>query len=94
VLLLTAPGISTITQAERSDGWHWNLTAPAVRRLLSCGWSHLEIGTYGNVLSAMCSLHRLAAEELTPKEIAVHDPAYPVIIAARAVKIASEVPEA
>ena len=42
--------------------------------------------SYGNVLTAMCELHGLAAEELSPEELDHVDPDFEVIVTVRAVK--------
>jgi hypothetical protein len=85
-LLLTVPGLSQIDRGEWGETWYWSLTASAVRRLLVKGWSDVSVDTYGNVLSAVSFLQGLAATELTSEELATQDPAYQVIVAARAVK--------
>lgn len=86
VLLLTVPGISQIDRGEWGESWYWALTPAAVRRLLAGGWSGLEVESHGNVLSATAFLQGLSAQELTPTELGTKDPAYPVIVTARAVK--------
>lgn len=90
VVLITVPGITQVDQDEWRDTWYWSLTSTALRRLLSRGWSDVTVETHGNVLSAVAFLHGIAAAELTPEEVAVRDEAYPVIVAARAVKAGSE----
>ena len=86
VVLITVPGISQIDRDEWRDTWYWSLTAAALRRLLAQGWTQLSVEAQGNVLSAVAFLHGIATGELTPDEMAVRDEAYPVIVAARAVK--------
>ena len=44
------------------------------------------VETFGNVLSAVCSLEGLAAEELRPEELDYRDRDFEVVVAARAVK--------
>ena len=46
--------------------------------------ANLQIDTYGNVFTAMCNLHGLAASEVTPEELAYRDPNYEIIISVRA----------
>ena len=86
VVLITVPGISQIDRDEWRDTWYWSLTEAALRRLLAQGWAELSVETQGNVLSAVAFLHGIATAELTSDEMAVRDEAYPVIVAARAVK--------
>lgn len=92
ILLLTVPGISQVDRGEWGDTWYWSLTGAAVRRLLGEGWSPTAVETHGNVLAASAFLYGLAAHELTPEELAAHDPAYPMIVAARAAKAAEATP--
>ncbi|WP_372624745.1 glycosyltransferase [Falsiroseomonas sp.] len=90
VVLITVPGITQIDRDEWRDTWYWSLTATALRCLLAEGWSEVDVETHGNVLSALAFLHGIATAELAPEELAVQDDAYPVIVAARAVKAGSE----
>jgi glycosyltransferase involved in cell wall biosynthesis/SAM-dependent methyltransferase len=87
VLLLTVPGVSTIDQ---EPNWSplWTLSPTALRRLLEGRFDRasVTVATYGNVLAAVAFLHGLAEHELSPPELDTHDPQYPVIVAARAVK--------
>ena len=86
VVLLTVPGLGQVDRDERRDSWYWHITEPAVRRLLAQGWSEVSVETFGNVLSSLGFLHGLGAAELTREELAEVDPAYQLIVAARAVK--------
>lgn len=88
VLLLTVPGISQLDDPEWSDSWYWMFTARAIRRLLSEVFpaDRIAVEARGNVLAAVAFLHGLGAEELTMAELAACDPAYELVIAARAVK--------
>ena len=88
VLLVTAPGVSSIDRGEWGRTWHWSLTPLSLERLLadSFGAGQVTVETHGNVLVAAGFLFGLAAEELTRGELAARDPRYPVIVAARAVK--------
>ena len=90
VLLLTVPGISQVDHGEWEDTWYWSVTASAMRRLLGNGWSDVSVDTYGNVLSAVGFLHGLAAGDLTEEELAATDPAYQLIVSARALKPVQE----
>ena len=88
VLLCTAPGLAPIDRYVWRDRWYWALTEHSMRRLLAdtFGPGQSTIRAYGNVLTASAFLYGLAAEELTEAEYAVHDAAYAVVVAARAVK--------
>ncbi|HJU16652.1 MAG TPA: glycosyltransferase [Stellaceae bacterium] len=88
VLLLTVPGVSSIDQGEWGESWYWSLSPAALSRLLGerFGEANISVTAYGNVLAAVAFLHGLAESELRPTELDAHDPHYPVIVAARAVK--------
>ena len=85
-LLLTAHGLA---QLDVGNPWDdtWRFTPYALRRLLEreFGGDHVEIQSYGNVLSATALLHGLSARELRQHELDAEDPRYPVLVAARAV---------
>lgn len=85
ILLLTVPGIAP---SPVSEGRHWSFTHSSVERLLgeSFGDRNGEVWTYGNLLAVTAFLYGLCAEELRPSELAVRDPEYPLIIAARYAK--------
>lgn len=85
VLLMTVPGI---TPVRSRDTWYWSFTDLAVRSLLDELFAPSEIFTqaYGNVVSATAFLQGLCASELRDRELASFDPAFPMLIGARAVK--------
>jgi SAM-dependent methyltransferase len=88
-LLATMPGITPVARPE-ADLWgdHWRVTGVAARRLFGDVFAarNVTVATYGNVLSAAAFLYGLAAEDLRHEELEVHDPAYEVTIAVRALK--------
>jgi len=90
VLLVSSHGISKIGRREGIDPWgeYWRLTAQSARRLFLeiFPGENVEIEVYGNVLSAIASLHGLAAKELSQSELDYSDPDYEVLIVVRAVK--------
>lgn len=88
VLLLTVPGITRVHPYEWGE-WSWSLTQTSTLRMLSdvFGPEAVSVETFGNVFAAVAFLHGCALEELSVEKLWVTDPAYPVIIAARAVKI-------
>lgn len=90
IILVTAHGISKICRWEGVDPWgeYWRLTTQSARRLFQEFFpgANVEIKAYGNVLSAICYLEGLAAEELRDEELHYFDPDYEVIVTVRAVK--------
>jgi hypothetical protein len=90
VLLLTSHGISKIGRRLGRDDWgeYWHLTTQSTERLMAETFpdGSIEVGSYGNVLAAMCELHGLASEELKSDELDYHDPDFEVVVTARVVK--------
>jgi ubiquinone/menaquinone biosynthesis C-methylase UbiE len=90
VLLLTSHGISKIGRRLGRDAWgeYWHITTQSAERLFAETFpsAEVEVGSYGNVLTAMCVLHGLASEELSPRELDHVDPDFEVIVTVRAVK--------
>lgn len=88
ILLVTAPGVSSVDSGEWGGSWMWSLTAASLSRLLSGPFAENDVGvtTYGNVLTAVAFLHGLAEDELRREDYGVTDPHYPVIVAGRAKK--------
>jgi hypothetical protein len=50
------------------------------------GSDAVEVTTYGNVLTAAAYLNGLGLHDVTPDELATHDPAFQIVIGVRAVK--------
>ncbi len=88
VLLVTVPGLSRLAP-PLVDYWHF--TPGGCARLLAeiFGPGAVSVYSYGNVLAATAVLTGMAAEELRARELLARDVRYPVIIAARAVKLVS-----
>lgn len=89
VLLATTGGISRIAPVEAPVYGHWwHFTSMSARRLAEevFGAGNVAVETYGNVLAAAGFLFGLGRYDLSPEELAVHDPAYEVTIGIRAVK--------
>lgn len=88
VLLATVPGVSAIDRGQWGSSWYWSLSPAALRRLLEEKFdsANVNVTAYGNVLAAVAFLHGLAEHELSAAELDAHDPQYPMISAARAVK--------
>jgi SAM-dependent methyltransferase len=88
VLLLTVPGISQVDRGDWGDTWFWSFTPTSVRRLLQEHFpgDMADVQGHGNVLVASAFLYGLASEELRREEFEHHDPSYPLLITARALK--------
>jgi SAM-dependent methyltransferase len=90
VLLLTSHGTSKVGRRLGRDNWgeYWRITTQSAERLFAETFpnAEVEVGSYGNILTAMCALHGLAAEELSPEELDHVDPDFEVIVTVRAVK--------
>ena len=89
VLLCTVCGVSSVGRGEREDEqWCWSFTPLSLQRLLGHRFtpSNVSCQAYGNVLTAIAFLEGVAAAELAEHEYDPVDPAYPVVVAARAVK--------
>jgi SAM-dependent methyltransferase len=89
-LLLTTSGISKIARRLGKDDWgeYWHLTTQSSATVINETFpgSSVEITSYGNVLSAMCYLHGLAADELPQNKLDYLDPDFEVIVTAKVVK--------
>jgi len=85
VLLLTVPAI---TAMRGRDPWYWNYTERGIERLLGGLFdpSDVSVQSHGNLVSAIALLEGLSASELTESELAACDPAYQLLIVARAVR--------
>jgi len=89
VVLVCVPGISQLLRPDY-DLWgdYWRFTSLSIRRLFEEVFpaQNVRVEAQGNVLTAIGRLHGLAAEDLHPEELDLHDPDYEVNIAVRAVK--------
>lgn len=86
VLLITAPGI-TPARPGKNYRWYWSLTSDSLQELLREAFkpSNVQIASFGNLFAATAFLHGAALEEVDSSRLDPLDPAFPVIIAARAV---------
>lgn len=84
-LLVTVPGLAPM---GADPEWFWSFTAQAVERLLAGAVPGAEpsVRSRGNVLAAAALLQGISARELRPAELAEHDPLYPVVVTALAVR--------
>ena len=82
VLLCTTPGLSAIADGDWNQTWFWMLTRRGAEEVFGRVFTAdaVEVISYGNVLSATAFLQGLASRELRPRELAVSDPEYPVIL--------------
>ncbi len=89
VMLATVPGLSQISRYDR-DRWgdYWRFTDLSILKIFSevFGEGHVEVQTYGNVLSALAFIEGIAVEELTKEELDYQDKDYQVSICVKARK--------
>jgi SAM-dependent methyltransferase len=87
VLLLTVPALG---RHDARQGFHhdrWRVTRTGLECLLTTlVGARWETTAYGNLLSCTAFLYGLAAEELRAEELAISDPEFPLIVAARVTK--------
>ena len=91
VLLLTVPGISQRDRGEWASTWFWSLTPVAAQRLLGdvFGDESVSVEGHGNAYAATTFLQGLVLEEVDTRKLETRDPAYPVVVTARAEKLSS-----
>ena len=81
--LVTVPGITRVCR-EEAESWGdwWRFTRQSAQRLHeeAFGPGGVEATSYGNVLAATAQLHGIAADELDPADLDVHDPDFEVLI--------------
>lgn len=88
VLLMTVPGITSIDRGEWGESWNWSFTETAIGRLLAQSFNdgQVDVSTFGNLFAATAFLHGAAVEEVSRSRLRKLDKAYPVTVAARAVR--------
>jgi SAM-dependent methyltransferase len=61
---------------------YWRITADGWCELTARHWPADEVAivAYGNCLAAIAAMHGIAVEEVTPAELDVRDPRYPVLV--------------
>lgn len=84
--LITVCGITSIRH-HGDCPWHWSFTEDSLGALLREEFDpdKIEVATFGNLYAATAFLHGAAVEEVSTRKLDIFDPAFPVIIAARAV---------
>jgi hypothetical protein len=87
--LVTVPGISQICRPD-IDSWgdYWRFTTLSARRLFEEVFepANVTVDSYGNVVTASAFLYGLATEDMTRRELELHDPDFQVTIGIKAVK--------
>jgi hypothetical protein len=88
VLLVTVPAVSRIAPRYGLPSDYWRFTTAACSRLFGdvFGAQQVAVRSYGNVLTSIAFMAGLAAEELRPRELALADPYFPLVVTVRAVK--------
>lgn len=88
-VLVTVPGISQICRPD-VDSWgdYWRFTTLSARRLFEEFFdpANVTVDCYGNVLTASAFLYGLSTEDMSRRELDLHDPDYQVTIGIKAVK--------
>jgi hypothetical protein len=87
VLLATVPSLSR-TAPYDLGGDFWRFTAASCANLFEeqFGKDAVTVTAWGNVLTDVAFLLGMASEELSSRELAEHDPLFPLVVAVRAVK--------
>jgi SAM-dependent methyltransferase len=88
VLLTTVPALSRLDKPDNCGPDLWRFTPASCTRVFAdvFGPRQVTVRAHGNVLASIASLTGMAEEELSRREIDVHDPLFPVVITVRAVK--------
>jgi peptidoglycan/xylan/chitin deacetylase (PgdA/CDA1 family)/SAM-dependent methyltransferase len=96
VLLATLPAASRVCLEYGPAGDFWRVTEAGARALFATAFmsNRLDVRAYGNVLANVAFLEGLTVHELTPAELDVYDPYFPLIVGVRAVKPLAERPGA
>jgi len=84
VLLLTVPAAEQINWTSGFEADYWRFTCRSVSQLLS-PFGHTEVESLGNCLAVIARFRGVPAARLG-RRIWAHDPMFPVIVGARAVK--------
>jgi hypothetical protein len=71
-----------------SDVDYWRFTVLSCQKLFGdvFGAEHIEVRSYGNVLSVVAWYMGMSADELSRRELDVWDWGHPLVVAVRAVK--------
>ncbi|MBC3539275.1 glycosyltransferase [Rufibacter sp. H-1] len=87
-LLLTVPYITSIDKDEWGATWYWAFTDKVLRLIMAESFpgGQVEVGSYGNVLTASAFLYGMGRSEISQAELDKYDPQYQVINTVKAVK--------
>ena len=86
VLLATVPSVSRIAVEASEDCWRLTVTSCTRLFAKSFGAENTTVKSYGNVMTCVAFLQGMASEELSHRELAKNDEAFPLVIGVRAVK--------
>ena len=88
VLLATVPSVSRMTTELTDIHDYWRFTPASCTELVrrEFGDNAPLVRAYGNVLTCTAFLAGLAVDELPPSRLDVDDPAFPLVVAIRAVR--------
>jgi len=88
VLLVALPHVSMYSQ---SAGEIWRFTPGGLQTLLARSFGdQVVVRAYGNSLAAAAEIRGMIADELSPRQLRVHDPRFAVEVCARAWKPEAE----
>jgi peptidoglycan/xylan/chitin deacetylase (PgdA/CDA1 family)/glycosyltransferase involved in cell wall biosynthesis/SAM-dependent methyltransferase len=87
-LLVTAPCVIRVDTEAGPDGDYWRLTEASARKHFAALFpaESFEVSTFGNVGACTAFLHGISVEEVQPADLDPVDPAFPLLVAIRAVK--------
>ena len=90
VLLATLPAVGRVRAEHAQAQDYWRFTPPGCQALFESIFEpdQVTVRPYGNVFISIAYLMGMAREELSPAELDVVDPAFPLTVTVRAVKAA------
>jgi len=76
---------AVLCQLQRDGGDYWRMSPEGWRVVAERAWPGCEVSvtSYGNCLTATAAIMGIALEELTPAELDVQDPQFPVLVGLR-----------
>jgi SAM-dependent methyltransferase len=86
VLLATVPSVSRIAPGVPDDCWRFTVSSCSRLFAESFGAENTIVKSYGNILTCVAFLQGIACEELSKKQLAKNDAAFPLVIGVRAMK--------
>lgn len=85
-LLVTVPCVSRLDPDAGYENDLWRFTPAGLLHLLRVNFPEPAVSSLGNCLTAASFVMGLAAEELSEAELTLSDPAFPVLVCARATR--------